>query len=206
MNTSSPFLKSVVRLSPASFTAVDLLANEFMYSLGESVNPLGYSNEELQALLKDKFHTVIHPEDIAKADRSHDALLRSKNGEVIDLILRIKKSDGNFIWVQVRKTVFERDEFGSPTKYSALIEDISSIMHVEEVLRDKVETLKNISFKNSHELRAPVANILGLIDLLRPNEFICGEQKQIFDHLTDTVKKLDEVIHEFNDFLEEKSK
>lgn len=59
--------------------------------------------------------------------------------------------------------------------------------------------LREFSFTNSHKVRKPVANILGLIEAFYLAELNSEEQKSILNHIHESVKELDMVIHEINE-------
>jgi len=56
------------------------------------------------------------------------------------------------------------------------------------------ERLKNIASLSSHELRRPVASMIGLLNILDRENFSNPENKQIMDHLHTVTQEIDEVI------------
>jgi len=56
------------------------------------------------------------------------------------------------------------------------------------------EQLKSISYLHAHEIRKPVANILGLLELIDEKKYTNELDKRIIHHLKATVAKLDDVI------------
>jgi len=57
--------------------------------------------------------------------------------------------------------------------------------------------LREIAWSQSHEARRPVANILGLLNLLKYEDIsMTDEQKEIFECLSKATNELDQVIHE----------
>jgi len=72
----------------------------------------------------------------------------------------------------------------------------------EELKKQKIkileqnETLKQIAWQESHELRRPVANILGLCDLLKNYQNETEEMKiKCIDYMLQATNELDEIIH-----------
>jgi signal transduction histidine kinase len=61
--------------------------------------------------------------------------------------------------------------------------------------------LSEYAFINAHHLRAPLSNILGLINVLQASE-LSSREKEIVRHLYDSGMKLDEIIHRIADTLE----
>ncbi|MFN3316944.1 MAG: histidine kinase dimerization/phospho-acceptor domain-containing protein, partial [Raineya sp.] len=64
----------------------------------------------------------------------------------------------------------------------------------EKVVENQNKVLEDIAFIQSHEVRRPVANILGLISLLDKNN-LSEEQAQIIEYLEKSTQDLDEIIH-----------
>ena len=67
-------------------------------------------------------------------------------------------------------------------------------------LLDQSIQFQLFSYKNSHELRAPLANVLGVLDLLKGAESH-QEIKQLVDLLNKSCKDLDRIVHEINHLL-----
>ena len=69
------------------------------------------------------------------------------------------------------------------------------------VLEKKNKALEEYAFINAHKLRAPLASILGLIDLIsRGNQ--TEESKKLVDHLEMSAAKLDEVVSSITEAIE----
>ncbi len=77
-------------------------------------------------------------------------------------------------------------------------EDVTELMKLHEELKKTVEALDKIAFKNSHEVRGPVATIIGLMNLMNEQSFINDFDGQCFQLLKKTVQKLDDIIFEIN--------
>ena len=196
---SLAFIKSLYKTSPVAFGSVDLTKDQIVYSSGHAEKLLGYSAEELRTLSRQNFKAIVHPDDLQLSQASIDRLMKSKEGEIIEAVLRIKKSDGSYVHLLVRDIVFERDDHNNPTKFSTIAQDVSHTIKLEKELAEKVEALKEISHKNSHEVRAPVANIIALVGLMKPHNFKTEYNQRIFQYLEETVIKLDNIIHEINE-------
>ncbi|MBC7904523.1 MAG: HAMP domain-containing protein [Gemmatimonadaceae bacterium] len=76
----------------------------------------------------------------------------------------------------------------------------------EDLLR-RNKDLEEFTYIVSHNLRAPVANIMGLWTMLNSAEGQSSEsdRTRILDGLTASVKKLDEIINELNNILQGRS-
>lgn len=72
-----------------------------------------------------------------------------------------------------------------------------------KLLREQNEVLSQYAFTNAHELRAPVANILGLVHLLEHTP-LKSREEEIVDHLRKATSQLDKVIADIRYKLENK--
>jgi len=84
--------------------------------------------------------------------------------------------------------------------------------HLEERVYERTEELEHqnkqlaeYAFINSHLLRAPLASILGVIDLLSRTE-LTKEQKEYIEHLISASTDLDEVVAKINKALNTEGK
>jgi len=72
--------------------------------------------------------------------------------------------------------------------------DITEMLRTEEALLDQNERLRNIASLSSHELRRPVASMLGLMNIMDYENFSNPENEQIIKHLFTVTQEIDEVI------------
>jgi PAS domain S-box-containing protein len=72
--------------------------------------------------------------------------------------------------------------------------DITERLKTEEALIEQNERLKNIASLSSHELRRPVASMLGLMNIMDRENFNNPENAQIIEHLFTVTREIDDVI------------
>ncbi len=72
--------------------------------------------------------------------------------------------------------------------------DITERLKTEEALIEQNERLKNIASLSSHELRRPVASMIGLLNIIDRDNFSNPENEQIIEHLVTVTHEIDEVI------------
>ncbi|MBS1504430.1 MAG: hypothetical protein JST32_20380, partial [Bacteroidetes bacterium] len=72
--------------------------------------------------------------------------------------------------------------------------NITGTLKTEDALIDQNERLRNIASLSSHELRRPVASMIGLLNILDRENFSNPENEQIIEHLVTVANELDEVI------------
>jgi PAS domain S-box-containing protein len=83
-----------------------------------------------------------------------------------------------------------------------MIERTANILRVlvenkrtQDHVKDQNKRLQEIASISSHEIRRPVATILGLVDLFDRDNLNNPMNKEIINHIDFTAKELDEVIH-----------
>lgn len=81
--------------------------------------------------------------------------------------------------------------------------EIERAKMVSDILK-RNNDLEQFSYIISHNLRAPVANIIGLAEELRRDQIAQGENNLIMDYLITSTKKLDAVIIDLNAILQVK--
>ncbi|GAB2988287.1 hypothetical protein GCM10027049_31070 [Mucilaginibacter puniceus] len=77
--------------------------------------------------------------------------------------------------------------------------NITERLKTERALIDQNERLKHIATLSSHDLRRPVASMLGLINIIDKENFSNPANKEIIDHLFTVSKEIDTVIYQIVD-------
>jgi PAS domain S-box-containing protein len=121
-----------------------------------------------------------------------------KYGEQRDLELQIITAKGNEKWVRV----IVETEFlnGKCARLYGSFQDIDTVKRLEitgkQALEDQNKKLKEISWMQSHLVRAPLARILGLVPLLEDTTATIDEKMEMMDYLLTSANDLDEIIRE----------
>ncbi|HVV55172.1 MAG TPA: PAS domain-containing protein [Mucilaginibacter sp.] len=199
MRPGIKFLRSVFEVTHIEFQTYDLANHRLIFSSGVVHELLGYSEDEYQKLSQDFYKNIIHPDDRPLVERAVDKIKHSKKGDVIEMTVRACKSDGDYIWVYSRQMIYERKDSSGICTIIREVEDVTTLVELQNELEQKVEQLKIVSYKNSHLLRSPVASIIGLVDLIEEPGITSDHNRQIFHFLKEAITKLDDVIREIND-------
>jgi PAS domain S-box-containing protein len=107
---------------------------------------------------------------------------------------KINLSSGEYEWVQNEYFPVQNDN-GIIIGVSIYTINITARKKSELDLIEKNQQLSDIAQIHSHTIRRPLANILGLIDLISGNE-IPDNLKILFQYLKASSRELDEVIHQ----------
>ncbi|MDQ3290609.1 MAG: PAS domain-containing protein, partial [Bacteroidota bacterium] len=101
------------------------------------------------------------------------------------------------------KFVYDRgyivySETGVATRMIGALQDIQQVKEHELKITQQNEQLREIAYSQSHEVRRPVANILGLLKCLNKDDF-GPENQQVLQYLEQTTEELDQLIRKIVD-------
>ena len=147
-----------------------------------------YDREELLGLTHRVIRSEYHSKDFFRAMWQRISQGYTWRGEICN-----KAKDGSLYWVD-SFIVPELDERGKPYRYYSFRIDITEKKIKEQALEAHNKALEDIAFIQSHEVRRPVANILGLVNLL-DKEQMPTESAEIIHHLEKSTQELDDIIH-----------
>lgn len=187
------------KVSPISINVIDVQSRQLLFASNWASNHIGYSNEEFKDLSHNLFEKIVHPEDRQIQLNMYNTLLNTPSACYRECKIRILKKDGDYIHASVRISVLEEDKDKVPTTLLNTAVDITEIIELRERLNRETQKMEVISYKNSHELRGPVATILGLIQLIDYGGLDSAHAYEIITSLKTTVQKLDSVIREINE-------
>ena len=104
-----------------------------------------------------------------------------------------RRKDGGLYWVNAYISPVVNSK-GDITNYIGVEEDITQQKETLSTLENKNKQLAQIAWEQSHLVRAPLARILGIVNLLK-HELIQNEDKEKFiGHLQYSAEELDNII------------
>lgn len=174
-------------LSPAPIWVYELNTLRFIDVNEAAVQHYGFSKDEfLSMTLRD-----IRPsEDIKKLEQaieqaqdktiryfSHGYRHRKKNGEVIDVELT-----SNPIIFDGKKAEI------------VLATDVTEKLIQMKAIAKQNERLREIAWTQSHVVRAPVARLMGLVDMVKNGKISAEERDQFLTNIYDSAEEIDEII------------
>ncbi|MCC5930219.1 MAG: PAS domain S-box protein [Cyclobacteriaceae bacterium] len=160
------------------------------------VNPmlekgLGYERDELihhdlNVLIPDHLHSM--HEKMVNGYYEKPLLISKLRNDII----YAKRKNNSHLEVEVYLNHYKiQDEL----YVVAIMHDVSLLRKSEQKLKENNEQLKKIAWRQSHEVRGPLANILGLCNLL---ESASGdsEHEQLLSFLKVSASRLDDIINQ----------
>jgi PAS domain S-box-containing protein len=104
------------------------------------------------------------------------------------------------------------DEHGNVETVMSIVRDITDLwkaeLQREEMASDLVKRnndLEQFTYIVSHNLRAPIARVIGLADILAEFELSDEEKKETLSGISESAHRLDDIIRDLNDILRLKS-
>ena len=83
---------------------------------------------------------------------------------------------------------------GDITGVGCFSHNITELLAAEKAIVDQNERLRHIASLSSHELRRPVASMLGLINIMDRGNFFNPDNKEVIEHMLTVGNEIDEVI------------
>ena len=152
---------------------------------------LKYSGFGMDQLLNKNYSEFIHTEDLDELSGAL-ASLKDVNDSVVS-IFRTARADGTFFWSLGRGTVLEE---GGEKFILSLVLNIDELKQKEEIIKQHHMRFQQIAWLQSHEVRAPLARILGLVETIHDNLIQNPDElKEFLDYIRTSAYELDEVIH-----------
>lgn len=113
---------------------------------------------------------------------------------------RMRKKDGSTYWIDLFAHPLKKPG-GELDRILVVCMPIDERKGVELARERYIRELTEFSFTTSHRLRKPLANILGLIGLLREDMLRDEQDREILEHLRPAAEELDTVIREMAERL-----
>ncbi|TDQ11308.1 PAS domain-containing protein [Pedobacter metabolipauper] len=138
----------------------------------------------------------IHPDDQERVVNAFKNLLEHKE-QRWNAKYQYRCADDTYKYVSDRGYVIF-DQSGKPVKMIGAIQDIDIQVRYEKKLLIQNKQLKEIAWLNSHEIRRPLSNVMGLIPLLKSALSDDDDPVELVDMLETSAKDLDEAVIKVN--------
>lgn len=149
----------------------------------------------------------IHPDDYERVVEQISETVKDKNALTWEAEYRYRKTDGEYAYVQDRSYIIQ-DEQQTPIRMVGAMRDITS-EKLNAIEREKITSglirqnkdLEQFGYIVSHNLRAPVVNILGLAKIINEPGLPKDHYQQCMEGILISAQKLDQVIMDLNQIL-----
>lgn len=162
----------------------------------------GKTREEFGNTVK-QFYKVLHPVDRAALTEDFKKAMHEKNP--LDVEYRIQ-SESTVTNVHVKaEIIFAKD--GEPVKFKGTIQDITNSKKLEQerevVIQELIKSnadLKQFSFITSHNFRAPLSNIISILNLF-DDKYLDENNKELLEMLKTCSLQLNKTIEDLTSIL-----
>jgi signal transduction histidine kinase len=207
LNKSESSLKEAQAISHVGNFEINLINKAEIWS-DEMYSILGLDKAStIPSIIQ--FLKYIHPNDAQFMQQAIDDSFN--NYQLTSIEFRFHKTDGSLRY-GYSESQFELDENGKPLRMFGIFQDITNTK-LAELERNKMmkeliqrnKDLEQFAYIISHNLRAPVANILGASTILNDPEISVDDATILNSSINQSVIKLDSVIKDLNHILDIKT-
>jgi len=146
------------------------------------------------------FNKLVHPEDVNQVDSIFRRIISGEIRE-FDTEFRMRNASGEYIWLRNKGRLYEHSNGGQLVRIIGILEDISVKKNTENEVKNYLDKLEKFAYLTSHNLRKPVANILGLTSLMQDEQNLSSNTKDFLIELKRSAYQLDQVIKEMTEAI-----
>jgi PAS domain S-box-containing protein len=190
LRESEGHYKSLFFQNPSPMWIFDIDSLQFLQVNEAAIRKYGYTNEEF---LKLTIHDIRVSKEIEDLSEMFKESLRTN--VVFKNVTRHQRKDGCLFDVEVR---FGPIPFREKNALLVIAREITDLVEHIRAVEKQNEKLKEIAFMQSHVIRAPLARIIGLSDLITQLS-LKDEDKKLLEYLDASVDELDLVIRSIVD-------
>tara|TARA_R110002051_G_scaffold71624_1_gene129318 strand:+ start:13737 stop:16391 length:2655 start_codon:yes stop_codon:yes gene_type:complete len=190
LETSERRFKTLVQEGSDMICIVDKHAI-FSYASPTSTNILNITSEKF---IGTNAFDYLHPNDLEDVKKEFNRIF--KEPQITIGPFRFKHGNGNWIWMETIVT----NQLNEPSINGIVLNSKNVTTRVQHINAIKLqnEKLKEIAWTQSHIVRAPVARLIGLINLIKnENDILQSDEKeQVLNFIYTSANEIDSVIKE----------
>lgn len=165
---------------------------------------LGYDPHDISPDF-DGWRKLVHPEDFERINTSINNHIKGLT-QYDNYEHRLITSKGEWKWVLSLSKIVAHDENNNPTRLIGIHIDIDDLKKKEIQLKQITEELmytnrelEKFAYITSHNLRAPVVNIVSLLEMFDKSSISNSDNLMVIDKINTSVKRLETTL---NDLIE----
>ncbi|MFY8003751.1 MAG: sensor histidine kinase, partial [Chitinophagaceae bacterium] len=176
-----------------------------MYYSPQVKTMLGYAPNELEDSIS-TFSLLLHPNHNQEIiQKLNDHIYNKK--DTYEAIVQLRTKENDYKWILISSKAISRDEQGRALRLTGIHLDVDKLKKKEIQLSELTDELmhsnnelRQFAYITSHNLRAPVANMLSLLALFE-KEQLADMNAVLFEKLDWSIKKLDDTLKDLNEIL-----
>lgn len=177
-------------LSPQPMWVYDFYNLQFRDVNAAAITHYGYSLQEFVNLNLKEIIAIGDDESINEPGPGFPGETASANSHTI---VNHRKKNGGIIQVEVQTNTIE---YNGEKACVTIANDITDrLQHIEKIEKQN-KRLQEIAWMQSHVVRAPLAKIMGLVDLIQNHQLSDTEKGDIFIHILNSAHELDAIVRE----------
>lgn len=184
-----PYLFDVI---PEGVLILDIKSQKFVSHNENALKMLKFSHEEMLEQGPESISPEFQPDGVRSVEKAKELIGRALNGEKPVFEWMIKNGEGEMRFFEGRLS-FLSGLGSTPLIYASFI-DITERKKEEERLLRQNKQLEQIGFLQSHQVRAPIANILGLLNLFNFENLHDPLNAELIKRLSLVTQQFDDVI------------
>ncbi|HSI70345.1 MAG TPA: PAS domain S-box protein, partial [Gillisia sp.] len=153
----------VARATSDTITDYDVKNDRMHYNEGIE-NMFGYKREDVNPA-GGWWEEKVHPDDKERVNLKVADIYANRTSQ-LQIEYRFRCADGSYKYV-LDRSYMVRDAKGNPSRMIGSMQDITNLKDYVQTIENNNRRLKEIAWTQSHVVRAPLARIMGLIDLLQ---------------------------------------
>lgn len=179
-------------LNPQPMWVFALDSLKFLNVNAAAIKHYGYTREEFLSLtIKD-----IRPKSDMPIVEEVNAANEYKSNEVSKESFKHQKKSGEVIQVELRGYVMD---FKGERAKIIIANDVTEKTNYISAIQDQNAKLRDIAWMQSHMVRAPLARMMGLIDLIQNHDQAGMDKDVLLSHLLNSAHELDNLIRDISD-------
>ena len=137
--------KKLINSTPNIIYIYDLTLNKNITINDRVYQILEYSKEDIEEFGNSILKQLIHPDDFKYyLENVIPAYANLRKDEFIENTYRMRKKDGNYIWMLSKEVVFNYDKVGKPSQIFGIAEDVTEKIITEKKLIESEEKYRNL--------------------------------------------------------------
>lgn len=137
----------------------------------------------------------IHPQDFERVTSSLQEVLNNKDLTNWQCEYRFLKVDNSYSYVIDRAFVIRNNEKVPVRMVGALTDVTEKLLHTKAI-EEQNKMFKEIAWTQSHIVRAPLARILGIVDLMKKGTLQQEEYPEFLKYIFESADELDLIVKE----------
>jgi PAS domain S-box-containing protein len=156
----------------------------------------GYDPDENSSDL-DSWFESIHPDDRDEVKESFNSALQNTRNTQWYKEYRFIKANGHTAYIVDRGHII-RDESGKAIRVVGAVLDVTESRRMMREISIQNKRLKEIAWTQSHQVRAPLARLMGLVSVLDLDILESDMKRDVLEKIHTSAHELDEIIRDIS--------